>query len=115
MTFTRTLISRYSTKAVFKTWKIVGEELVLKREQWRRMDFGRCNSSAEILDWIFHYQTKSLTQEEMCELLYAIQVILHPCKNYCSSGMNKQASGLSLLKEYKKAGSSLTDVRTRIN
>jgi hypothetical protein len=106
-------ISRHRTKAIFKTWKLVGEELVLKREQWRRVDFGRCNSSADILDWIFHYHTKNLTQEEMCELLYAIQVILHPCKNYCSSGMDKRASGLALLKEYKQAGSDLTNVCAR--
>lgn len=86
----------------FGTWKLIGSQLVLKREDWRRVDFDRCNSSAEILDWIFHYYAKDLTIQEIYDLLGAIKLILHPCKNYCSSGMSKTASGLMLLKEYRQ-------------
>jgi len=88
----------------FNTWKLVGNNLVLKREQWRVVYLDQCNSSSQILDWIFHYLAKDLTQEEVFDLLHALKRILHPCKNYCSSGANKKASGKQLVKEYRSSG-----------
>ena len=73
----------------FGTWKLVGDELILKRQSHRVVYFDRCNSSAQILDWIFHYSSHGLTAEEMFDLINALKAILHPCKNYCSSGMKE--------------------------
>jgi hypothetical protein len=87
----------------FGTWKLVGDDLVLKRENWRVVYFDRCNSSSQILDWIFHYSSHGLTAEEMFDLINALKVILHPCKNYCSGGTNKKANGVELVKAYRKS------------
>lgn len=83
----------------FGTWFIEGDELVLKREDWRRIDFERCNSSAQILDWIFHYQGR-ITAEELGDMIEALQAILHPMANYCSNGVDKKADGLNLLRKW---------------
>jgi len=83
----------------FNTWFIDGDELVLKREDWRRIDFEQCNTSAQILDWIFHYQSR-ITAEELGDMIEALQAILHPMANYCSSGVDKEANGLSLLRNW---------------
>jgi hypothetical protein len=85
--------------ADFNTWFIEGDELVLKREDWRRIDFEQCNRSAQILDWIFHYQSR-ITTEELGDMIEALQAILHPMANYCSSGVDKEANGLSLLRNW---------------
>ena len=83
----------------FGKWFIEGDELVLKREDWRRIDFELCNSSAQILDWIFHYQSR-ITSEELGDMIEALQAILHPMANYCSNGVDKKADGLSLLRKW---------------
>ena len=83
----------------FGKWFIEGDELVLKREDWRRIDFELCNSSAQILDWIFHYQGR-ITSEELGDMIEALQAILHPMANYCSNGVDKKADGLSLLRKW---------------
>jgi hypothetical protein len=83
----------------FGTWFIEGDELVLKREDWRRIDFEQCNSSAQILDWIFHYQSR-VTAEELGDMIEALQSILRPMANYCSNGVDKKTDGLSLLRKW---------------
>ena len=85
----------------FGTWKLVGTDLILKREDWRVIDL-ECDSSAEILDWIFHYRAKGLTAQEKADMLDAIEVILHPRKNYCSSGQDLRPSGAALVKAHRK-------------
>ena len=87
----------------FGTWKLVGNDLILKRESWRIVYFDQCNSSSQILDWIFHYSAHNLTAQEMFDLINALKVILHPCKNYCSGGMNKAANGVELVRAYRKS------------
>lgn len=87
----------------FGTWKLSGDSLILKREYWRVVYFDRCNSSSEILDWIFHYSSHGLTAEETFDLIRALKIILNPCKNYCSNGMNKKASGVELARAYRKS------------
>lgn len=83
----------------FGTWFIEGDELVLKRQDHRRIDFEQCNRSAQILDWIFHYQGR-ITAQELGDMIEALQSILHPMANYCSSGVDKEANGLSLLRNW---------------
>lgn len=83
----------------FGTWFIENDELVLKRQDHRRIDFERCNSSAQILDWIFHYQGR-ITAQELGDMIEALQSILQPMANYCSSGVDKKTNGLSLLRNW---------------
>lgn len=83
----------------FGTWFIENDELVLKRQDHRRIDFKRCNSSAQILDWIFHYQGR-ITAQELGDMIEALQSILQPMSNYCSSGVDKKSNGLSLLRNW---------------
>jgi Restriction endonuclease len=83
----------------FNTWFIEGDELVLKRRDWVRIDFGTLISSAPILDWIFHYQGR-ITDEELKDMIEALQAILHPMANYCSDGNDKKANGLDLLRKW---------------
>ena len=86
----------------FGTWRLLStsQSLVLKREDWRVVHLGQCGSSAAILDGIFHNLSKDLTNQELADMIYAIDAILHPCRNYCSSGNGKQASGRQLVKAY---------------
>lgn len=86
----------------FGTWKLSGSNLILKSQNWRVIDL-ECDSSAEILDWIFHYRGRLDTQEK-ADLLDAIEEILHPRKNYCSSGQDLRPSGAALVKEYRQQG-----------
>lgn len=83
----------------FETWFIEGDELVLKRQDHRRIDFEQCNRSAQILDWIFHYQGR-ITAQELGDMIEALQAILHPMANYCSSGVDKESNGLNLLRNW---------------
>jgi hypothetical protein len=85
----------------FGTWFIEGDELVLKREDWHWIDFEQCNNSAQILDWIFHYQSR-ITAQELGDMIEALQAILHPMANYCSNGIDKKADGLKLLRDWLK-------------
>lgn len=80
-------------------WTIEGEELVLTSNKSRCIDLERCNSSAQILDWIFHYRGR-LSQQEMADLLQAFELILNPRRNYCSFGQDKRADGLYLLNQW---------------
>lgn len=86
----------------FGSWKIEGDELVLKEDHTRCIDFEQCNSSAQILDWIFHYRGR-LNQRQIVDLLQAFESILHPRKNYCSFGQDKRISGLTLLNQWLTA------------
>ena len=83
----------------FWAWYIDGDELVLERDTYIRIDFEQCNSSAQILDWIFHYFAR-LSHAELADMILAINYILHPRKNYCSFGKEKYADGLTLLNKW---------------
>lgn len=83
----------------FWAWYIDGDEIVLERLHSVRIDFEQCNSSAQILDWIFHYHGR-LTANEAYDLLRAIDIILDPRKNYCSWGKEKYGDGLTLLNKW---------------
>lgn len=83
----------------FGTWELIGDELVLKRRPDHRIHL-KCNSSALILDGIFHYRAKGLTAQEKADMLDAIEVILHPRKNYCSFGQDLRPSGAEILAKH---------------
>jgi hypothetical protein len=65
----------------FGTWKIEGDCLVCKRHPHRYVDLERCVDAFEILDWILHYAGR-INEQELKDLVYAIQVILKPESNY---------------------------------
>ena len=81
----------YRPRKNFGTWKLVGDCLVLKSNPDREVDLERCVNAFEILDWIFHYKSR-ITQEELADLIFAFDTILHPRKNYrTSKGNNPKA------------------------
>ena len=75
--------------------------LPLRPDELAVVGFEWCNSSAQILDWIFHYRSR-LSSQEMASLLQAFEVILNPRQNYCSFGQDKRANGLDLLNQWLK-------------
>ncbi len=88
----------------FRTWRLEAGDLVLKREDWRRINLDCCNQSSEVLDWIFHYRAKGLTPLELADMLEALEIILHPRKNLCSSGQDLRTDSRKLLQEHLKRG-----------
>ncbi len=55
---------------------------------WYEIDLERCNSSAEILDWIFQVNKKGYSAKDMKDLLDMFEKILRPQKNFCSWGVD---------------------------
>lgn len=54
------------------------------------IDLDECKTSAQVLDWIFHY-TGRLTPLQRSDMLLAIRAIIDPCKNLCSWGVERQS------------------------
>lgn len=94
-------IDRPSTD--FRTWKLDGDELVLKRHEWYRIALDDCGRCSRVLDWIFHYRAKDLTLLEIADMLEALEIILKPRKNLCSFGQDIKADGKALVSAYRKA------------
>lgn len=86
------------------TWRLQPGtlELVLKRQDWRRIDLERCGSCGLVLDWIFHYRDKGLTDQELADMLRALEQILRPRANLCSFGASKTTDSKALAKAYVK-------------
>lgn len=84
------------------TWYLLPNtlELVLKREDWRRIDLERCDTCGQVLDWIFHYRSKSLTDQELADLLNALEEVLRPRANLCSMGSTKTCDSSALASAY---------------
>ena len=94
-------VTRPSTD--FRTWKLEGDELVLKRHEWYRIALDDCGRCSRVLDWIFHYRAKDLTLLEIADMLEALEIILKPRKNLCSFGQDIKADGRALVKAHRKA------------
>jgi hypothetical protein len=75
-------------------------ELVLKRENWRRIDLEQCDTCGQILNWIFHYRTKGLTDKELADMLNALEGILRPMANHCSYFRTKTCDSSALAQAY---------------
>ncbi len=75
-------------------------ELVLKRKHWIRIDLERCGSCGEVLDWVFHYRAKGMTDKEIADMLGALERILAPRANLCSMGATKMCDSSALAKDY---------------
>ena len=73
----------------FGSWTLDPEMLVLNHNKhYWEIDLERCNTSAEILDWIFHMRGKgNWTDQDTLDLLEAFDAILSPMRNFCSGGM----------------------------
>lgn len=60
-----------------------------------------CNSSAQILNWIFHLKEKTwATQQVMDDFLTAINDILEPRANFCTGGLERKADGVVIARKY---------------
>ncbi len=84
-------------------WKLLSNGVLrLQTNTSREIDIERCFDSAEILDWIFHFQGR-LSDQDLADMVRALGDILEPCANYCSWGKSKTADPTSLFKTYWKA------------
>ena len=100
-------IARPSTD--FRTWKLDGDELVLKRREWYRIALDDCGRCSEVLDWIFHYRAKDLTPLEIADMLEALEIILRPRQNLCSFGQDIKADGKALVSAHRKVTKKKND------
>lgn len=92
----------HAPAAAFGSWTLDHRgDLLLRRETWRRLPLADCNTSAELLDWIFHLLHKGLEPEEALDLLEAIDAVLNPTANYCSFGCDQQADGAAIVAAYR--------------
>lgn len=94
-------------------WKFDPETLTLENTNRRASEywiaFANCNSSGQLLDWIFQITNKRWCDEKTTkDLLTAIQEILRPQTNYCPYGTERQADGKALAKNHaaRLAGST---------
>ena len=79
----------------FGNWKVVASNLTLKHkvEYWE-IDLERCNTTAQILDWIFHMRNKShWRDQDTLDLLEAFSAILEPMSNFCHGGHERRPIG----------------------
>ena len=86
----------------FRTWQLKGKVLQLKSRTWIEVPLDECDTSAQLLDWIFHFRAKGLQPLEVADLLEAIDIILHPRKNLCSWGGDKRANSAQLIRQHKE-------------
>lgn len=81
-------------------WKLFkAGHLELKTNKSRCIDLRRCHDSAEILDWIFHFQSRLETQD-LADMITALEEILDPRANYCSQGSSKTHNPMELVRAY---------------
>lgn len=85
----------------FWAWYIdpTSSELILERDQRIRINFIQCNSSAQILNWIFRYLGR-LHHAELADMLLAINYILRPTEKYCPRGIEMRGDGAVLLNQW---------------
>jgi hypothetical protein len=82
-------------------WSINEKHLTLVHKQGYEVSLRDCNSSADVLDWIFQVQGKTWADSAtLVGLLEAFADVLHPQENYCSGGVDHKADGGELAKRY---------------
>ena len=84
-----------STSLNFGNWYLETSNLTLqnKKANWE-VDLEKCNTSAQILDYIFWMRTRSnVTDQDLIDLLNAFQCILNPMANFCSQCFPFQVDG----------------------
>lgn len=87
----------------FGTWELVGRHLVNKRQDWHAisLDF---SSSAELLDAVFHYSAKPISDQEIADLIRALDRIVRPRQNHCPWGQDRRPSPNTPLDTYLAGG-----------
>lgn len=74
-------------------WSLDTETRVLDGPKGYYVDLDQCQTSAQVLDWVVQVATKSWADAEVVMgLLRAINDILRPQSNLCSSGVHKTMS-----------------------
>ncbi|MFH1629661.1 MAG: hypothetical protein ABIE47_13180 [Pseudomonadota bacterium] len=75
-------------------WKFNKKALTLDLEAYPggyQVDLERCNTSAEVLDWIIQISKKTwATDEILSDLVRQLDQCLHLQKNLCSCGVDKR-------------------------
>ncbi len=77
-------------KPKWHPWTFNRSNLTLEHPNSYWVDLERCNTSAEMLDWIFQVNTKGwATPEVIAGLVHALRDLLHPQANLCSMGVER--------------------------
>ena len=83
-------------------WQLIKQVRVLKHVRcFYEIDLDRCQTSADLLDWIFHVRGKFNDQDNL-DLMQAFEDVLHPRANLCGWGTDKRADVKSLVKNFGK-------------
>lgn len=101
---TKTMLTSLFKKPVRKwgNWKLQKDgSLQLQTNTSRWIDLRRCVDSAEILDWIFHYQGR-LSAQDLADMVQALEDVLEPRTNYCGNGQGKRHRPVDLVRDYWK-------------
>jgi hypothetical protein len=71
------------------------------------LEFDRCTTSAECLDWIFQIRNKTWCDKDtLFDLLEAIQFIIHPQELLCSGGIERNHGKTITYKAHAHYGKS---------
>ncbi len=71
------------------SWRVDPTNFTLVAGTWSRyyVDLERCLTPPQVLDWIFQVSNKTWgTAEVLAGLVHALDYVLHPQANLCSSG-----------------------------
>jgi hypothetical protein len=73
-------------------WRFDAKTLILKNVQYNyQIDLEECDTSANMLDWIFQLCGKTwMTPDDLGHLVQALDDVLRPQANLCSFGTDKK-------------------------
>ena len=87
-------------KAKWGEWVFHTDNLTIRHaSRGHEIDLEQINSTAKMLDWIFHYQGR--LGPSVADLIAAFAEIFRPCANCCSFGREKAFSGSDLAKAHR--------------
>jgi hypothetical protein len=97
-------MSEIQGKTFWGQWLLDKETLVLRHKKiLYEIYLDECKSSAQILDWIIQISQKSwATNDDIGELVRALDDILNIQGHFCGSGQSHEADSEELTKAYVK-------------
>jgi hypothetical protein len=89
-----------STLTRWGSWRLSGHHLISKAGGYEyAIDLHDCTTSAQALDWVCQIATKKWgTPDVVGDLAHAINDVLAPQANLCSSGMDKRLTPAQIKK-----------------
>lgn len=77
-------------KGNYGPWRFKKDLILHHTKTGYEIDLNECNTSAEILDWIFQVAGKSwATDKTIADLIRALEDLIDPQQNICSWGVDR--------------------------